>query len=76
MSERENIKNMDGNLESLRRYENRISSGEEQLEKIQDEMFEDLDDLIEEFLTNVRDYSKRDDYDLYTEAIEYVKDNL
>jgi len=76
MSEKDNIRNMDGNLEALRRYENRIASGEEQLEKIQEEMFEDLDDLIEEFITNVKDYAKRDDYDLYTEAIEYVKEQI
>jgi len=76
MSERDNTRNCDGNLESLRRYENRIASGEEQLEKIQDEMFEELDDLIEEFKDKIKDCAKREEYDLYAEALDYVKDQL
>jgi len=76
MSERDNIKNCDGNLEALRRYENRLVSGEDQLELIQEEMCEDLDELIEEFWENVKFLAKREDYNLKDEAIEYAKDNL
>ena len=76
MSERENIKNCDGNLEGLRRYENRIASGEEALEQIQEEMHSDLDNLIEEFLENVKLIAKKEHYDLKDEALEYVKDMI
>ena len=76
MSERDNIKNMDGNLESLRRYENKVASGEEQLEKIQEEMYEELEELLEEFKENIKFLAKRDDYDLQEDAMTYIKDNL
>ena len=76
MSERENIANCDGNIEALRRYENRLASGEEQLEQTQEEMNDELDELIEEFLENVKLIAKREHYDLKDQALEYVKDMI
>ena len=76
MGERENIMNCDGNLESLRRYENEVSSGEEQLEETQKEMYSELDDLIQEFLANIEFIAKRDDYDLKEDAMTYVRDQI
>jgi len=76
MGERENIANCDGNLEALRRYENSVASGEEKLEKIQEEMYEELEDLLEEFRDNVKLIAKREHYDLIDDAKEYTKDNL
>lgn len=64
------------NTEALNRYEREVSSGEEQLERIQNEMYEELDDLIQEFLANIAFISKRDDYDLQDDAMTYVKDQL
>jgi len=77
MGERENIRNCDGNLEALRRYENRLASGEEQLEKIQALLDDELEGLMEEFRENIKTISKNFyDYDLIDYAEEYVKDNL
>ncbi len=64
------------NSEALARHEREITSGEEQLEKIQEEMYEELDDLIQEFLANIEFLAKRDDYDLKDDAMTYVKDQI
>ena len=77
MSERDNMRNSDGNLEALRRYENRLASGEEQLEKIQSLLDDELEGLMEEFRENIKSISKNFyDYDLTEYAEEYVKDSL
>ncbi len=76
MGERENIKNCDGNIEALRREENRIASGEEQLEAIQEELYEELDDLIEDFKARIAFAAKHSEYDLLEDAETYVKDQL
>lgn len=76
MGERDNIKNMDGNLEALRRYENSVASGEEQLEQIQEEMYSELEELMEEFRESIKVIAKREHYDLIDDANEYVKDSL
>jgi len=77
MSERDNIKNCDGNLEALRRYENRLVSGEDQLETIQELLDIELEVLMEEFRRNIKTISKNFySYDLTEYAEEYVKDSL
>ena len=64
------------NSEALARYERDVASGEEQLEKIQEEMYSELDDLIQEFLANIEFIAKRDDYNLKEDAMTYVKDQI
>jgi len=64
------------NSEELARYEREVASGEEKLEKIQEEMYGELDDLIQEFLANIEFIAKRDDYDLKDDAMTYVKDQI
>ncbi len=71
MSERENIKNCDGNLESLRRYENSVASGEEQYEKELEEILE----RVEEFVDDINDVMVANP-DFRDEILEYVKDRL
>ena len=76
MGERENIQNMDGNLESLRRYEAELQSGEEQLEAAQEELYEELQELLEAFLDDVKLAAKHSEHDLQEDAMTYIKDNL
>ena len=71
MGERENIKNCDGNLESLRRYENSVDSGEEQYEKELEEILE----RVEEFVDDINDVMIVNP-DFREEILEYVKDRL
>ena len=71
MSERENIKNRDGNWESLRRYENSVASGEEAYEK----ELEAIIEIVEEFVDDINDVMIANP-DFRDEILEYVKDRL
>jgi len=51
-------------------------SGEEALEKTQEEMYEELEVLLEKFREDVKSIAKREHYDLIDDAKEYAKDNL
>ena len=70
MGQRDNIRNCDGNLEALRRYENECDENERIYESKLQSMFSELEDVIETYI----EIANR--YDLLDEAKEFIEDRL
>lgn len=70
MGERENIKNLDGNLEALRRYEDEMDRNEKINEHNEACMQGELDEAIEMIIEIFNKYEMRE------QGVEYVTDQI